>query len=180
MFSLGKWVCIGLLWANLASAQETGQSPGQTTPVSSNAPTIGPETNMPIPRFASMNASKANVRRGPSLTQRIDWIYQRRGMPLQIVAEYGHWRRVVDRDGQGGWVNYRMISGARTVIINQDMLALRAKPDINARENAALELGVIAKIEECSPAWCKLSTGGYRGWAQKSALWGVLPDEILE
>tara|TARA_R110002051_G_scaffold132422_2_gene206037 strand:+ start:74 stop:562 length:489 start_codon:yes stop_codon:yes gene_type:complete len=161
-------------------AQNAGQTADQITNASANTTIVGPETNMPIPRFASLNASEANVRRGPSLTQRIDWIFQRRGMPLQIIAEYGHWRRVIDRDGQGGWVHYRMISGARTVIVDQDMLALRAKPDVNARENAELEQGVIAKIEECGPLWCKLSTGGYRGWAQKSALWGVQPDEILE
>ena len=75
----------------------------------------GPVTNLPIPRFVSLKADEANVRRGPSLTHRIDWVFTRREMPLMIVAEHGHWRKVQDRDGAGGWVHYALLSGARTV-----------------------------------------------------------------
>ena len=64
---------------------------------------LGPVTNLPMPRFVSMKASEGNVRRGPSLSHRIDWVYKRRNMPLMIVGEYGHWRQVRDRDGVGGW-----------------------------------------------------------------------------
>ena len=60
------------------------------------AVTVGPITHLPLPRYVSMKASKGNVRRGPSVTHRIDWVFMRRNMPLQITAEYGHWRRVVD------------------------------------------------------------------------------------
>jgi len=65
------------------------------------------------------------VRRGPSLTHRIDWIFKRRGMPLQVTAEFGNWRRVRDRDGAGGWIHYSLLSGVRTVLVEKDMLALR-------------------------------------------------------
>ena len=50
-----------------------------------------------MPRYVSMKANEGNVRRGPSLSHRIDWVFQRRNMPLQVIAEYGHWRRVIDR-----------------------------------------------------------------------------------
>ena len=59
-------------------------------------PAIGPETNLPLPRYVSLHADEVNARRGPALSQRIDWVFQRQGMPLQIIAEYGHWRRVID------------------------------------------------------------------------------------
>ena len=59
----------------------------------------GAVTNLPIPRFVSLKASKGNVRRGPSLTHRIDWILKLRNMPLQVVAEHGHWRKVLDFEG---------------------------------------------------------------------------------
>jgi SH3-like domain-containing protein len=51
----------------------------------------GPVTNLPLPRFVSLKASEGNVRRGPSLTHRIDWVFTRRDMPLEITAEHGHW-----------------------------------------------------------------------------------------
>ena len=92
----------------------------------------GPVTNLPLPRFVSAKAQEVNVRRGPGLTHRIDWVFRRRDMPLEITAEFGNWRRVRDKDGAGGWVHYSLLSGVRTVIVEQDLLALRMKPDCAA------------------------------------------------
>lgn len=146
----------------------------------SPATQTGKVTNLPLPRFVSMKASEGNVRRGPSLTHRIDWVYKRRDMPLRITAEHGHWRRVEDRDGVGGWVHYSLLSGVRTVIVEQDMLTLHQRPDHQAPVAAALELGVIARLGKCEPGWCQLRSGGYRGWAPKDKLWGVGADELRD
>lgn len=140
----------------------------------------GPVTNLPIPRYVSMKANEGNVRRGPSLTHRIDWVFKRRDMPLQVTAEHGHWRRVQDRDGAGGWVHYALLSGVRTVIVEKDMLKVHARPDPSSPVNAAFELGVVARLGECTLDWCRISAGGHRGWAPKSSLWGVMPDEVRE
>ena len=161
----------------------TGAVAQNATPVAGGtlaAPTVGPETNLPLPRYVSLKASEANVRRGPSLSHRIDWVFQRRGMPLQVIGEYGHWRRVIDRDGQGGWVHYTMLSGARSVIIDQDLLRLRARPSDDSRETVELEAGVIARLHECEAAWCRLTAGGYKGWAPKAVLWGVEAHEVRD
>ena len=140
----------------------------------------GPVTNLPIPRFVSLKAATANVRRGPSLTHRIDWIFKRRNMPLVVTAEHEHWRRVEDRDGAGGWVHYALLSGNRTVIVQADMMPLNARPQPNTQIVAHLELGVVAHIEKCQIDWCRISAGGYRGWARKSDIWGVGEDEVIE
>ncbi|SDG87745.1 SH3 domain-containing protein [Sulfitobacter delicatus] len=140
----------------------------------------GQVTNLPLPRFVSMKASEGNVRRGPSLSHRIDWVYKRRDLPLRITAEHGHWRRVEDRDGMGGWVHYSLLSGVRTVLVEQDMLPLHGKPDPKAPVVARLELGVVARLGECTLEWCELRSGGYTGWAPKVRLWGVEPGEVRE
>lgn len=140
----------------------------------------GPVTNLPLPRYVSMKAHEGNVRRGPSLTHRIDWVFKRRDMPLQITAEHGHWRRVQDRDGAGGWVHYALLSGVRTVIVEQDMLPVHNRPDPQTPMVAAFELGVVARLGTCIEEWCKVTAGGYRGWARKSHLWGVRPDELRD
>lgn len=149
-------------------------------PMAGTAQERGPVTNLPLPRFVSMKASEGNVRRGPSLTHRIDWVFKRRDMPLEITAEHGHWRRVRDRDGAGGWVHYTLLSGVRTAIVEQDMLDILAKPEPGAMVAAQLESGVIARLEECALDWCEISAAGYDGWAPKTALWGVGPDEMFE
>lgn len=140
----------------------------------------GPVTNLPIPRFVSMKTDIGNVRRGPSLTHRIDWVFQRRNMPLEVTGEFGHWRRVRDRDGVGGWMNFSLLSGVRMVIVEEDMLALYAKPDNKTQIKARLELGVVARLGSCEITWCQLSVDGYKGWAPKSALWGVRADELRD
>ena len=140
----------------------------------------GSVTNLPIPRYVSMKASEGNVRRGPSLSHRIDWVYKRRDMPLEVTAEYGHWRRVRDRDGAGGWVHYSLLSGVRTAIVESDLLPLYANPDVTSKVKARLELGVVGRLGECGLDWCELTAGGYTGWARKSEIWGVDPDEIKE
>lgn len=166
----------------VALAMLAGAGTAQEVTQSSNAPLgqmFGPETNLPLPRFVSLKASTSNVRRGPSLSHRIDWVFQRKSMPLRVVAEYGHWRRVVDREGQGGWVHYTMLSGARTVIV-EDEIMLRRRPDAQAVEVAELEAGVVARLGECDVNWCRLNVGGYRGWAMKDQLWGVAAEELRD
>lgn len=140
----------------------------------------GPVTNLPIPRFVSLKASEGNVRRGPSLTHRIDWVYKRRDLPLEITAEYGHWRRVRDRDGAGGWMHYSLLSGVRTVLIEGDDVPMRMKPLPDAPVNAVAQRGVVARLDDCIPDWCSIRAGGYWGWTKKSMLWGVAPDEIRD
>ncbi len=140
----------------------------------------GPVTNLPLPRFVSMKASEGNVRRGPSLTHRIDWVFKRRDMPLMITAEHGHWRKVQDRDGAGGWVHYALLSGVRTVLVEKDMTPIHARPDPNSVVLAHFEFGVVARLGDCQPDWCRITAGGYRGWAHKDGLWGVAADELRD
>ncbi|MFT6025693.1 MAG: SH3-like domain-containing protein [Ascidiaceihabitans sp.] len=163
-----RTLCVGLVAACVLSASGVV------------AQEKGAVTNLPLPRFVSLKAAEGNVRRGPSLTHRIDWVFKRRDMPLRITAEHGHWRRVEDRDGLGGWVHYSLLSGTRTVLIEQDLLTLRARPEANAPVTAALEIGVVARLGKCDPEWCRLTSGGYKGWAPKARLWGVAPNEIRD
>ncbi|NNE79563.1 MAG: aspartyl-trna synthetase [Silicimonas sp.] len=140
----------------------------------------GKVTNLPIPRYVSLKADEGNVRRGPSLSHRIDWVFKRRNMPLEVTGEHGHWRRVLDRDGQGGWVHYSLLSGARHVIVETDLTPMRVKPSPDAPVNAYAEAGVVARLGNCSLDWCRINVGRSRGWVEKSVLWGVKPDELRE
>ncbi len=156
-------LCAAFAWIGAASAEDVGQV-----------------TKLPIPRYVSLKAAEGNVRRGPSLTHRIDWIFTRRNMPLQVVDEYGHWRRVVDRDGAGGWVHYALLSGQRTVIVEEDMSALRMKPEAETPVTAHVEAGVVARLGACVEDWCRISVQGEKGWIPKAALWGVAAEELRD
>lgn len=140
----------------------------------------GPVTNLPLPRYVSLKGGEGNARRGPSLSHRIDWVFRHAGMPLRVVAEFGHWRRVEDKDGAGGWIHYALLSGVRTALVVEDMAELRARPNMEADVVARAEAGAIVRLGECNPDWCRISGGGERGWVPKSAIWGVDPGEVRD
>jgi len=158
------------------AAAETAAPPAQAATV----PRVGPVTGFALPRYVSIRASEANARRGPSRSHRVDWVFQRRNMPVMVVAEHGHWRRVIDRDGAGGWVHHSLLSGVRTAIVEAERLPLHARPDRNAMVRAEAERGVIGELRECHRDWCEMAVGGYRGWVEARSLWGVDPGETFD
>lgn len=173
--------------AGMAGAQGTGTEAGRPALAQADPATNsqrgqqrGPVTNLPLPRYVSLKGSEGNARRGPSLSHRIDWVFRHAGMPLRVVAEFGHWRRVEDKDGAGGWVHYALLSGVRTAIVQEDMVELHAKPAMESDVVARAEIGAIVRLGECIPDWCRISGGGERGWVQKPAIWGVDPGEVRE
>lgn len=143
-------------------------------------PSKGAVTNLPIPRFVSLKGNEGNARRGPSLTHRIDWVFTTAGMPLRVTAEHENWRRVEDAEGMGGWVHYALLSGVRSALVSADMAEFRVKPDPEALVVFQAERGVVGRLVECQPDWCRMNVQGEKGWIEKSALWGVLPGEVLE
>jgi SH3-like domain-containing protein len=137
----------------------------------------GPVTNLPLPRFVSLKAAEGNARRGPDTSHRVDWVFTRRDQPLRVTAEFEHWRRVEDAEGQGGWMHYALLSGVRSALVQGDMVQLRQRPDGGAAVAALLERGVIAHLRECRRDWCLLQVAEASGWAEKRFLWGVAEDE---
>lgn len=145
-----------------------------------NAAERGPVTNLPMPRFVSMKADEGNVRRGPSLTHKIDWVFKHEDMPLKIVGEYGHWRRVQDADGQGGWMHFRLLSGVRTALIAEEKVPLRRKAYDGSEALAFAERGVIVRLGECTKDWCRVRQAKLRGWVKKAEIWGVGAEELRD
>lgn len=169
-----------LLGAVLCLALATGAARA-AEPVPGPAQSRGTVTDLPLPRFVSIRAETANARRGPGLDQRIDWQFVHRGLPLEVTAEYGQWRRVRDAEGQGGWVHHSLLSGVRTGLVRgEGPVPLRAAASDAAAVRALAEPGVVARLEACAGAWCRVASGSVEGWLPRAALWGVGPDETLD
>ena len=143
-------------------------------------PQKGQVTNLPIPRYVSLKVKEANARRGPSLSHKIDWIYKRQNMPLEIYAEYENWRRVRDFEGLGGWVHYTLLSGIRYVLIKNELLEMRLLPSIDAQVIAKVPQHNIATLDKCNKDWCRIIDDGYKGWVPKNGIWGVYENELKD
>ena len=137
-----------------------------------------------IPRFVSIKANKANIRTGPSTQHTIAWVFQRRYLPVEIIAETSGWRKIRDYDGETGWIWRQLLSGKRTIRVmgavrDDDLVDLLTTPDQTGVALAKIESGAIGEILACRDNWCRIDFSQYQGWLPKRILWGVYQDEIF-
>jgi SH3-like domain-containing protein len=141
-------------------------------------------TGLPIPRFVTLKADKVNVRKGPSSDHDVAFMFQRKGLPVEITAEFENWRKVRDSDGEEGWVLQSMLTGRRNAYVafwtNRKHVSLFSAEDTKSGTVAVLNPGVLATIESCDGRWCLLSADGHEGYAAQGQLWGVYPGEVVD
>ncbi|MEQ8967600.1 MAG: SH3 domain-containing protein [Azospirillaceae bacterium] len=145
------------------------------------------QSGLPVPRFVSLGTDEANLRAGPGRQYPVEWVFVRRWLPVEVVAEFDTWRRIRDRDGIEGWVHQSLLSGRRSVIVDGEAIrSLFAEPREDAAVVARVEPGVVARLDRCPDAeqphhaWCYLRVGGHGGWMPRTALWGVYADEVVD
>jgi SH3-like domain-containing protein len=136
------------------------------------------EAGLKVPRFVSLHADKVNLRAGPGRQYPIEWVLTRKDMPVEVIAQFEHWRRIRDWDGTIGWVQEHMVAGRRYVVVGKGgVRPVFQQPDPASAEVARAEPGVLARLVECRGAMCKVETEEISGWMRRSDLWGVYPDE---
>lgn len=130
-------------------------------------------SGFPVPRFVSLKSGKTNCRVGPSLDHPRVVTFEKKGLPVRVVAEtVDHWRKIEDREGEQCWVHATLISGRATALIDVPMAPLRGNPDEDARIRAQLGTGVIVRVQKCVEYYCRVDVDGRRGWIRRNALWG--------
>ena len=144
-------------------------------------PTKGSSTGLPIPRFVALRAEKVNLRAGPGDRYPIEWVYQRRNLPVEIEREFDVWRLIKDADGVRGWVQEVLLVGRRSFEVTGADRTLRHNPDDTSPAVAILKVGVIGRLKSCpaKSAWCQVEVDGYSGWLKRTDFFGALPDEVV-
>ena len=161
-------VCAAILWA---ACLWLGGASNQVAAATQEA-RLGP-SGLPLPRFVSLKSNEVNLRTGPGTRYPIDWIYRRRGLPVEIIDEYEDWRRIRDHDGTVGWVHRLMLVSDRTVLVTGQTRMLRRRPEPDAPGLAYLEAGVIADLKGCDKAWCRIEAQGFEGWLPRRDIFGA-------
>lgn len=136
--------------------------------------------SLPVPRMVSLRADEVNVRAGPGVRYPVKWVFQRKDMPVEIIAEYDTWRKIRDWEGAEGWIHRAMVTGRRTILVTDQEITLRRTASDEAPAVARLGQGMVARIEECGTAWCFMTIKGYEGWALRQGFWGLYPEELIE
>lgn len=155
----------------------TAQTAAPAIPV----PDKGQDSGLPLPRFVSLSSDKVNARTGPGSRYPIAWQYQRRGLPVEVVAEYEYWRRIRDHEGTETWVHKNLTSGKRFAVVDGTVRSLFKKADTATDVLLTAEPGVQARIRKCPDLmWCQVEIAGTRGWMPRQHLWGLYPNETFD
>ena len=136
-------------------------------------------SGLPIPRFASLRSDEVNVRTGPGTRYPVDWVFKRKTMPVEIVAEYENWRKIRDWQGASGWVHQSLLTGKRSFIVASKAASLHKTPAPAAEVVAKLEPEVMGEIRSCSGDWCRVKVSSVSGWLERTDMWGVYKSEPI-
>ncbi len=143
-------------------------------------PDLAAQTDANLPRFAALRSSEVNLRAGPGVQYPVEWVFLRRSLPIEITAEYGHWRKVRDVDGSEGWVHKSLLTGRRSILVIGAVRTLRRDPDGASATVARAEAGVVGSLLACADGWCQIEIEGRKGWLPAAQLWGVYEGETVE
>lgn len=141
----------------------------------------GTATGLPLPRFISLLSNDVNMRVGPGFQYPIEWVYKRRGLPIEVEREFDVWRLVRAPDGGRGWVHESTVSGVRTFIVVGGDQDLRRAPAEKAPVMAVLDAGVIGVIRRCKAEddWCQVQVEGRSGYLRREDFWGTFAGEAV-
>lgn len=168
--------CSALL-ANLPLAGQDQEAQDQEAQ-NQEAQNLGPETNLPLPRFVALKDNEARMRSQPSVKHSIEFVYKRAGLPLMVLEERGNWRRVRDHEGIEGWMYVKLLVNERTFRVMAPVSKLYLRAQETSPVRAELAQGVIGDIKRCRrDGWCRLVVERVAGWGRAEDLWGVFPGE---
>jgi SH3-like domain-containing protein len=163
----------------LASLSSSTRANTPLAPVNQKISSSG----LPLPRFVSLKKSRINMRRGPGKTYAVEWVFTKKALPVEIIAEYENWRRIRDSSGDEGWIYHSLLSGKRMISISpwrkDGRIELMESPSKLGEITAFLEPGVQGKVRECTGNWCNVKIGKLSGWVAQNTLWGVYPGEVV-
>ena len=171
--------------AATAATAKPAEPPPAPPPPAERAPTIGSISGLPLPRFAALRSDEVNMRSGPGTRFPIEWTYQRRELPVEIVREFELWRRIRDPEGTEGWVHQSTLMGRRSFVVRGapgTEVMLRRRAEDQAQPVARLRPGVVGRLRACeaNSPWCEAQIGEFRGYIKRADIWGVGPTEEVK
>lgn len=142
-------------------------------------------SGLPIPRFVSLAKETTNVRAGPGQKYPVKWVVKMKSLPVEVILEYDHWRKIKDHEGAEGWVFKSLLSGKRMGIIQGDEPVKAYDHNFEQHPekynvSMMLEPMSLVKIDACMMQMCRVSVSGLYGWIERKSLWGVYEQENFD
>ncbi len=168
-----RLILLPLVLLLCAAVPDPGTGPG---------PGVGSVTGLPVPRFVSLRSDDVNVRAGPGFQYPVNWVYQRAGLPVEIIGEFDVWRHILAPDGGTGWVHEAMIRAKRGFYVTAAKAILRRAPNPDAGVVAYLRRGVSGALLRCkaNSQYCKVAIKFETGYLARADFWGAFAGETVK
>lgn len=138
-----------------------------------------PLSKKDLPSFLSIKNVPCNVRVGPGKHFPIEWVFQMKGMPVQILSKYHEWYKIKDAESSTGWIHKSMLSYKPQVLFRSSEAKVYSKPSLQKGSIVAvIKAGVLARLKKCEHGWCDVIIEGHNGSCQKGYveahhIWGT-------
>ena len=154
------FLTVALIWAACA-------------PLAQAAPRQTP-SGQPVPRYVSLKFDKVYARAGPGEDHRLLWVYEAKGLPVQVIAETREWRKICDPEGAVAWVHRTVVSSRRGAFnpTAAEVPVRSGRSDTSALRARLLPRSIIA-LEACEDGWCRVRARKLRGWVSERAVFGT-------
>jgi SH3-like domain-containing protein len=98
-----------------------------------------------------------------------------RGTPVDVITFDAGWAKVRDASGELTWVERKVLSEVRTVVVSAPVADVRTQPAENAPLAFQAQSGVILELVETgATGWVRVRhRDGGGGFARIGQLWGV-------
>ena len=131
-------------------------------------------SGLKVPRMASLKKSLTYVRTGPGKEFPIKSEINKKGYPVEIIAEFNNWRKVKTRSNLSGWIHTQLLSSFKTGLIVSNTL-LKKRPLDTSKDLAKLLPGLLINIKKCKKEWCYIEViknKNFFGWVKIKNIWG--------
>ena len=112
-------------------------------------------SGLKIPRMVSLKNSLTYMRSGPGKEFPVKFELKQKGYPLQVVAEFNNWRKVVTFSKISGWIHTQLLSSLRTGLITKTTF-LKKIPSSSSNSLAKLLPNLLINVKKCQKKWCKI------------------------
>lgn len=120
--------------------------------------------------YLSVTKDGVNLRSGPGTNYEI--IFQLPlNYPLKVLARKGQWVKIVDYEGDKGWIYDTLVNPSRYVIVKVKEGNVRSGPGENNSKIGTVAKDVILKKVDNQGKWLKVSHPQINGWIYDTLVW---------
>jgi SH3-like domain-containing protein len=97
------------------------------------------------------------------------------GMPVEVVLSYGEWVKVRDSSGDMAWLEAKLLSARRNVIVRNPNARVRASADEAGNTIMTADKGVLLElVDPQASSWLKVRhKDGIAGFIKAADVWGI-------